>query len=225
MTPNTMMALTIGTGAMLILIMIMMKLYRVRMWKGIPVAIILTVTGTISTYIWYFIESARFGAQSYYGAVFLVPLAFVYVAKLLRIPYTQLLDFCAPAECVMLAIMKYRCSVDGCCAGKVLLAIAMDGSIVFPSQIAELINALIIMIILLVMAFFGKNRGRIYPWYMVIYGGTRFVLNLFRADTTPVLLGLPIGNIWSILAVFLGVLWLMDKRLTIVKKPERIEEG
>lgn len=218
MTPNTMMALAIGTCAMCILILIMMKLYRVRMWKGLPVAIILTVTGTISTYIWYFIESARFGAQSYYGAVFLIPLAFVYVAKLLRIPYTQLLDFCAPAECVMLAIMKYRCAVDGCCAGKVLLAIAMDGSVVFPSQIAELANALIIMIVLLVLAFCGKNRGKIYPWYMVIYGGTRFVLNLFRADTTPVLLGLPIGNLWSLLAVFLGVLWLTDRKLTIVRK-------
>ncbi len=218
MTLNTVAVLSIGTCAMLVLILIMMKWYRVKMWKGFPVAIILTITGTISTYIWFFVESGLFGARSYYGAVFLVPLAFIYVAKLMRIPYGELMDFCAPAECVMLAIMKYQCFVDGCCSGKVLLSVAMDGSVVFPSQMIELINALVIMAVLMVMAFCKKKSGKIYAWYLVIYGGTRFVLNLFRAETSPLLLGLPAGNIWSILAIFLGILWLTDRKLSIVKK-------
>lgn len=207
---------------MLILILIMMKLYRVRMWKGLPVAVILTVTGTVSTYIWFLIESSIFGGRSYFGAVFLVPLAFVYVAKLLRIPYGYLMDFCAPAECVMLAIMKYQCLIDGCCGGKVLLSIAMDGSVVFPSQMAELVNALALMATLLTLGFFRRTRGKIYAWYLVLYGVTRFILNLFRADTTPFLIGLPIGNVWSILAIFIGVLWLTDRKLAIVKnKPKQ----
>lgn len=218
MTPNTMMALAIGTCAMLIVILILMKAYRIKMWKGLPVALILTVTGTISTYIWYFIESARFGAQSYYGAVFLVPLAFIYVAKLLRVPYETLMDFCAPAECVMLAIMKYRCYIDGCCAGKVLLSIAIDGSVIFPSQLAELVNALVLMLVLIIMAFNKKNRGKIYPWYMILYGATRFVLNWFRDGTTPLLLGMPAGNLWSLAAIMIGLLWLLDYKIAIVKK-------
>ena len=217
MTQSTIVALSIGTCAMLVLILIMMGHYRIKLWKGVPVAVLLTITGTIGTYIWYIIESGRFGAQSYYGAVFLVPLAFIYVAKILKIPYGDLMDFCAPAECVMLAIMKYRCAVDGCCAGKVLLAIATDGSVVFPSQIAELINAFVLMAVLMGMAFCRKTRGKIYAWYLVLYGSTRFVLNLFRADTTPFLIGLPVGNIWSLLAIFLGVLWLTDRKLQIIK--------
>lgn len=218
MTINTIIALSAGTLAMLILILIMMKHYRVRLWKGLPVALLLTVTGTLGTYIWFFVESSIFGGRSYYGAVFLVPLAFVYVAKLMRIPYGDLMDFCAPAECVMLSIMKYQCLVDGCCAGKVLLSIAIDGSVIFPSQLVELINALVLMAVLMTMAFFKKTRGKIYPWYLVLYGATRFVLNFFRADTQPLLLGLPAGNLWSLLAIFLGVLWLTDRKLTIVKK-------
>jgi prolipoprotein diacylglyceryltransferase len=203
---------------MLLLILIMMSKYQIKLWKGLPVTVLLTITGTIGTYIWYFIESARFGAQSYYGAVFLVPLAFIYIAKLMKIPYGDIMDFCAPAECVMLAIMKYRCLIDGCCAGKVLLSIAMDGSVIFPSQIVELVNAFVLMAVLLGMAFCKKTRGKIYAWYLVLYGATRFVLNLFRADTTPFLLGLPVGNIWSLLAIFLGILWLTDRKLIITKK-------
>lgn len=206
---------------MLILILIMMRMYRVRMWKGLPVAVILTVTGTIGTYIWFLIECSFFGGRSYFGAVFLVPLAFVYIAKLLRIPYGHLMDFCAPAECVMLAIMKYQCLLDGCCGGKVLYSIALDGSVVFPSQMAELINAFILMIVLLVMGYFPKNRGKIYGWYLLLYGITRFVLNLLRETATPFLLGLPIGNVWSLLAIFIGFLWLTDRKLIILKtEPE-----
>jgi prolipoprotein diacylglyceryltransferase len=136
----------------------------------------------------------------------------------MKIPYGDIMDFCAPAECVMLAIMKYRCLIDGCCAGKVLLSIAMDGSVIFPSQITELVNAFVLMAVLLGMAFSRKTRGKIYAWYLVLYGATRFVLNLFRADTTPFLLGLPVGNIWSLLAIFLGILWLTDRKLIITKK-------
>ena len=228
MTSDTILALSLGTGAMLALILIIMLRYRIRLWKGLPVALLLTVTGTLGTYIWFFVESSIFGGRSYYGAVFLVPLAFCYVARLLGIPYGDLMDLCAPAECVMLAIMKYQCLEDGCCAGKVLLSIAIDGSVIFPSQLVELINALVLMAVLMTMAFFKKTRGKLYPWYLVLYGATRFVLNFFRADTQPLLLGLPAGNLWSLLAIFLGVLWLTDRKLAIIPKstvaPESNEE-
>lgn len=218
MTIKTIIALSAGTGAMLILILILMMVYRVKLWKGLPVAIALTFTGTIGTYIWFFVESSFFGGRSYYGAVFLVPIAFIYLAKLMRIPYGELMDFCAPAECVMLAIMKYQCLVDGCCTGRVMLKIAEDGSVVFPSQMVELVNALLIMAVLMGMAAFKKNRGKVYPWYLIIYGGTRFILNFFRADISPLLIGLPAGNLWSLLAIFIGVLWITDRKIVIVKK-------
>ena len=225
MNLKTIIVLLIGTVAMMRLILVLMKRYQVAVWKGIPAAFILTITGTLGTYIWYFIESSWFGARSFYGAVLLVPLAFIYVAKLMRISYGDLRDFCAPAECVMLAIMKYQCLVDGCCAGRVLRSIAPDGSVTFPSQIVESVNALVIMAVLMKLAFSKKNRGKVYAWYLVIYGVTRFILNWFREDTTPLLIGLPAGNLWSLLAIFVGVLWLTDRKLTIVKTNVCIDEA
>ncbi|MBQ7873776.1 MAG: prolipoprotein diacylglyceryl transferase [Oscillospiraceae bacterium] len=218
MNLKTIITLLIGTGAMLVLIAILMKRYEVKIWKSIPVSFILTVTGTIGTYIWFFVEASWFGGRSYYGAVFIVPLVFVFIAKLMKIPYGELMDFCAPAECIMLAIMKYQCLIDGCCGGKVI-KIAEDGSeILFPSQIIELVNAAIVMAVLMSMAFSNKWRGKIYPWYLIIYGVTRFVLNLFRGENTPLLLGLPAGNLWSLLSIAIGFMWLKDYRIKIIKK-------
>lgn len=217
MTLKTITALSVGTVAMLVLIAILMLYYRVKLWKSIPVALMLTITGTLGTYIWFFLEASFFGGRSYYGAVFLVPLGFWYVAKWMRIPYGELMDFCAPAECVMLAIMKYQCLVDGCCGGILLPASLLGPNTIFPSQIVELINALILMAILMGIGFGKKYRGKVYAWYMVMYGATRFVLNFFRVDNDPLLLGLPAGHLWSLLSIFIGVLWLTDRTVAIVK--------
>ena len=84
------------------------------------ISVLLTVSGTLGTFIWYAIESGGFGGRSFYGAVFIVPLLFIPVAYLFRIPYAKLMDLCAPAECMMLVLMKALCLMEGCCGGRVL---------------------------------------------------------------------------------------------------------
>ena len=186
MTPKTIIALSVGTVAMLILMLIIGIRYRLKLWKCVPVALILTITGTIGTYIWFFVENSWFGGRSYYGAVFIVPIAFIAISRLMRIPYGEILDLCAPSECVMLAIMKYQCFIDGCCGGRVMFYTHEGTEVLFPSQIVELVNALVLMLVLMIMVFVPKFRGKIYPWYLVLYGTTRFILNWFRADNAPV---------------------------------------
>lgn len=220
MNIKTLTVLSIGTAAMMVLILIMMKHYKVSLWKSIPVSVLLTITGTLGTYIWFFVEASWFGGRSYYGAVFLVPIAFLFVAEWLRIDYGDLMDFCAPAECAMLVLMKYQCLVDGCCRGRTL----GDSGFVFPSQLVETGNAVILMAVLMALSFREKNRGNIYPWYLTLYGVSRFVLNWFREDTTPLLMGLPAGNLWSLLAVLLGVIWLCGYKIAIVKRDKNMAQ-
>lgn len=218
MNIKTIIALSVGTCAMLTLMLIIGVKYRLKLWKCIPIALILTITGTIGTYIWFFVENSWFGGRSYYGAVFIVPIAFIALAKLMRVSYGDLMDLCAPAECVMLAIMKLQCLIDGCCGGRVLYTTAEGIEVVFPSQIVELANAFLLMLVLMIMAFLPKFRGKIYPWYLVLYGATRFVLNWFRAESTPIMAGLTPGCLWSLVAIFFGILWLCDYKVSIVKK-------
>lgn len=198
----------VGTLVMLLPMVIVAGFYRISIWKIPVVSFLLTVCGIAGTYIWCYVENGHFNSRSFYGAVFIVPILFIAVAMLLRIPYGRLMDLCAPSECVMLTIMKLQCLADGCCGGRTI-CLANGAEFVFPSQIVELIDAFAIAVILICMSRKEKHRDKLYPWYMVIYGATRFVLNLFRGGTTPFALGLPAGNVWSLVAIIIGTVWLL----------------
>ena len=90
----------------------------------------------------------------------------------------------------------------------------------FPCQIIECAAALVICIFLYWLISEGKNRGKILPWFLVIYGAVRFGLNLLR-ETTPFLWGLAAGNVWSIVSVLIGITMFivlnMSKRATSCK--------
>lgn len=204
--------LLIGTVAMLIPMLIQASMYKMSFWKILIIAFILTITGTVGTRILFWIENGWYGGQSFYGAVFFVPVAFIVFAKLIKIPYGQLMDICGPAECVMLVIMKTQCLKDGCCSGTQLYQNIYGNYVFFPSQLVELINALVLAVVLLLLARADKRRGTIYAWYLLLYGSTRFVLNFFRAENTPVLIGLPYGGLWSVCAIIAGCVVLFKRK-------------
>lgn len=201
-------SLVVGTIAMAAVMLLPRRWQAgLPMWKTLLSAAVLTVLGVLGAKLMFLIESGFWAGTSFYGAMFFPPLIMVLLALLLRVPPLALLDLCAPAECVMLAILKMQCAVNGCCVG-ILLTITADGTYIrFPSQIIELLNALVLMVILLRLIRKGTWQGRIYPIYMLLYGITRFILNLLR-DTKPFLLGLPAGNFWSLVAIVIALIWL-----------------
>ena len=205
---------SIGTIAMLLPVLLLSWWYRIKWYKSLLITFLLTISGTIGTYVLFYIENGWIGGTSFYGAVFLVPVLFIPVAKLVKLPYGTLMDLCAPAECIMLVIMKVQCVIYGCCGGREL---SVAGNVFrFPSQYAEMINAFVLMIVLMLLSRKRGNRGSIYPWYMAIYGVTRFVLNLLRQNNTPFALGLSAGCFWSVWSVIFGtaglVLWYRKKK-------------
>ena len=155
----------------------------------------------------FWIESGGWSGTSFYGAVFFAPFMMAAVARLLKVKVATLLDLCAPSECIMLALMKVRCIIYNCCAGKVLCVINSE-EIRFPSQIVEMMVAFILLYILVRCIKKSKYQDSIYAWYMVLYGVTRFVLNLLR-DTKPFVWIFPAGNFWSLISVIIGVIWLL----------------
>ena len=200
--------LSIGTVFMFIPVIIQSIWYKFNLFKAALVTVILTVVGTIGTYILFFIENHWIGGTSFYGAVFFTPIAFIIVALLLRTPYGVLVDLCAPAECVMLSIMKVQCLLSGCCAGREIL-VAGDRIVRFPSQIAEMINAILLLVLLMILARRTRFKGLLYPIYMIAYGASRFILNFLRESNSNFALGMSAGHFWSILSVFVGISWLL----------------
>ena len=193
---------------MMIPILIQMKWYNISLWKAPLFTVIITVSGILTTRMWYFAESGDVDGISYFGAVFLVPIIFIAVARIFRIPYKFTMDFCAPAGCVVLIIMKVQCLLTGCCGGRLLCTIADGTEIRFPSQIVELFNAFVIAVLLMMLSKYKGRRGTIYFWYMVMYGATRFLLNFFR-ETESVFLFMGFGSIWGLLSLTIGTFGLI----------------
>ena len=167
-------------------------------------SLLLTLFGALSTMILAYIEMGKFGGTSYFGAVFLLPvflLMFSYLFKLKKTSY--LFDLMSLMGSATLVIMKIRCFIEGCCAGRILFYFKDSSPFIFPSQIAEGVNGLIILAILLVLIFKNKYKGKLYFIFMLIYGITRFILSFFRYYK-PVFLNLAMGHIWSICSIVIA---------------------
>ena len=213
MSLKLLLALLIGTVLMFGVMLLCRIRIKMSVSKTLLFSVLLMVTGLLSTKIMAFIESGSIKGQSFFGAVFFLPLLLLPVAKLIREDRRTVLDLSAPAVCAMLAVMKVSCYLSGCCAGKILYTYYKqnDNTLYtcrFPSQLVELANAVFLLLILLLLLSNSKRAGALYPAFMVLYGVTRFILNLFR-ETTPFLFGLPAGNFWSIISVVIGAVWLI----------------
>lgn len=207
-TPMLLVALGVGTILMMAVMLFCRRWYSIVLWKAIVTAPVLTFFGLFSVKIMFFFESGNWTGLSFFGAVFLIPLWFYPVSRFMKVPYGALVDQCAPSICVMLAIMKIQCLLTGCCKGRVLYENAAGEAIRFPSQIVELVTALALMVVLIYLMKKTMYHGRIYPLFMLLYGASRFILNLLR-ETTPFVWLLPAGNFWSLVAITIGIMWLM----------------
>lgn len=195
--------LLIGTALMFLPIAYISKKNSYPLWKAVIISVLLTIIGTLGTYIMFFIENGSFGGISFFGAVFFVPIVFALLPFIFRIPYTTLMDMCALGECLMLVIMKIHCIISGCCKGR------MCGSFRFPSRAVEMAAAIVIFTILFIWYKRGKRHGLLYAYYLAIYGVIRFLLNFMRDIPIVDEMPLPFGNIWSIVSIIIGTVWIL----------------
>lgn len=197
----------IGLGGLAMWISMLLRKKQfphIAVWKMALVAIWLLITGVFGTMILAYIEQGEFGGTSFYGAVFLVPVLML-PTMLMKISYKDILNLTAPAECAMLVVMRINCLENGCCFGCYLPALGFQ----FPNQIAEMVVAVTVMVTLIRMH--QKDRQvQLYPWYMILYGACRFVLQGLRyGGTDPWILGLSQGHFWSLISVGIGAAWLL----------------
>lgn len=132
--------------------------------------------------------------------------------------YGHTLDFCVTAGSVTLGMTKLQCMFEGCCPGMVLGIDSEYHYIRFPSEIVEFVAFLMVSAILMYMSSKPHFRGKVYLWFLVIYGGARFVLNFFREIRATYVLGLSAGSFWSAIAVVVGATLLL-----ILKHREKIK--
>lgn len=201
-------ALLFGTALMLAVTLCCRRYLGFPAWKIVLATLLLLAAGYAGTKLMFHIESGGWGGISFYGAVLFVPLLFVPVAPALRVRYARLMDLTALGVAAMLIVMKFKCCYDGCCYGRVLKDMGEGLLLRFPSQMAEAVNGAALLAVLLWWVRRGRHKGRLYPWYMVLYGATRFFWNCFRGDLKPFVWILPAGHFWSLVSIAAGCVWL-----------------
>jgi phosphatidylglycerol:prolipoprotein diacylglycerol transferase len=101
--------------------------------------------------------------------------------------------------------MRVNCFLSGCCGGwEVCL-----GSFCFawPTQAIESIGDFAILLWLLKQEDTTAWSGTLYPKFMVAYSAMRFFLEFLR-DTSKDWLFLSHGQVFSLLAIVVGGVWL-----------------
>lgn len=209
---------TIVLAALCMAVMLFMNLkrgkkYNVSFRKAITLSVAMGVMGMIGTYILYFIENGGWGGQSFFGAMLFYPLLLYPVAILARMRLTRLLDYATPPGMAMLGLFKLNCSLVGCCGGVVLYHTTTGIPVFFPSQIVEMVIAFLMMSMLVYFEYKGKYDGALYAVTLIVYGASRFAINFLRWKQDEFLFGLPPGNIWSIVSIFIGIILFAIKKL------------
>ena len=150
----------------------------------------------------------------FYGKVLFVTIALYFTSKIFKRNWAEIMDYYAPVDILALGIMKINCLRFGCCSG-IEIQMTNGGSFIFPSQIAELVCAFIIFIVLISLECLGKGRHYRYAIYLISYGLTRFAFDVFREDRGTIIgffnIDISVAQMFCVIIVFLGIagVWLV----------------
>ena len=183
--------------------LIVNKKLHLPIWKIVVFTIAIVPIGAFCGKLMRLIEAGTWTGVSYYGALLFAPFPMLAVGLLMKLKPTETLMMCAPAGGVALVFMKIQCKITDCCYGRILRYQENGRPVRFPSQIVEMIVGIILLFVLMRIIQSEKHQKYVYAWFLLLYGSTRFFLNLLR-DTEPFVLGMSAGCFWSLIACMIG---------------------
>lgn len=161
-------------------------------------------------------------SANYFYNIFVLPVGVFLLGALLKVSPLKLVDYTAPMNAMVLIFYKLACSCQGCCYGVESahgLFNAENGRYEVPVQLIETGCAVVMFIILLVLSRKGlKKPGLLYPLFMLMYCGSRFVSEFWRGDYEPICGPLKSYHIQCIIGFAEGLVFLF----VVLKWGERI---
>lgn len=141
----------------------------------------------------------------YFGGLLFSPMA----AKLLRLDWSRMINFCIPAWAAVQVFGRLGCFTTGCCSGREITlpwavcrrVVSGDGSMhcVDPVQLYDAAVTLIIVILLVWFRNCRVLRDRTFLVYSLSYSLMRLVVDNFRDNSrVTVVFGLSVSQILSV---------------------------
>jgi phosphatidylglycerol:prolipoprotein diacylglycerol transferase len=164
----------------------------------------------------------------FYGGLLGALGAAIWLARRYRLRLWTVADLFAPGIALGHIIGRFGCLLAGCCYGRPTdrpwgitftdpVAAANVGTPLntplHPTQLYDAGAEFLILIVLLATERRARPfAGRTFWTYMLLYGASRFVVEMFRGDERGVLMGLSTSQFVSALIVPLGLLMLWRLR-------------
>ena len=165
-------------------------------------------------------------SDNFFYNILVLPVGLILAGLLFKLSPLKFTDYIAPAISLALIIFKIACTFAGCCYGveSETFGIINHGNnerMEVPVQIIEGVCALIMfIIILLVRRKKDRTPGLLYPLFMIMYCGSRFVSEFWRGDYPDVWGPLKGYHIQCIIGFVEGLIFLA----IALKWGERITE-
>ena len=162
---------------------------------------------------------------NFFVNIFAVPLELLLIGVAFLISPLIITDIVAPGMALALIFYKLACFCLGCCKGveseKFGMMNHLTNHMEFPVQLVEAACAVVMFIILLVVRR-KKNRkpGILYPLFILMYCGSRFISEFWRGDYSNILGPLKSYHIQCIIGFVEGLILLF----VVLKFGEKITE-
>ena len=178
-------------------------------------SILYIVCAIILGYLLLWATSWVFGGGEYSGLNFVrivtfLPVPVWLLTKLFKDDFGAVTDFIAPLVAIFHGVTHIGCIFPGCCHGYPAqwgIYSNNAGTICFPNQPLEAVSSIIIGILLLCMLIKGQQRKKLYAWYLVLFGSTRFCWEFLR-DNEKIWFGISELAFHALTACLLGIIAL-----------------
>ena len=186
-----------------------------RWYSALALTVIHTVTGVAAVSLFAIIEGlggqGSAGKMSLFGAVFFMPLFYWVVARLTKRSMADVFDVFTVCLVFTLMCARINCLLTGCCRGAHIPIPELE-HLRWPTRELEIVFYLVLLVLLCRKARSEKNRGQIYPIYMMSYGVFRLITETFRASESPTLFH--IAHLWAMTALCIGASVYSETRKT-----------
>ncbi|HOD12508.1 MAG TPA: prolipoprotein diacylglyceryl transferase [Candidatus Omnitrophota bacterium] len=147
------------------------------------------------------------GGLAWQGGLILSTVVGVLFIRYHKLPLLKTLDFVIPYAALGQSLGRIGCFFNGCCHGKPWgqgMYFPVHQQTLHPTQLYSAINLFLIFVILKIGQARHVVEGRIFCWYFILASFERLIVQFFRADYEPIILGLGIFQLINVAMIFLA---------------------
>lgn len=216
-----------GEICALLMLLLFRKKYEVSYFKIVCLELTMFVIGVIGVKLGSVLSGTKIEGQRLYGMMMVFTITMVFVAKIMMMDVGKYGDYVSAPVLAVCAGAKVDCLMSGCCHGITIYLESRKTWVNFPSQFIEILVWFGLMVWILYLQRKGESQNLLWALTAIWFGVCRYLVDFFRGapeERAPMFMGLPPGQLWSLIVLAMGFVYLYFSVHKYVKKNPKISE-